>query len=201
MTFDSINMISASFKDSTVTFEPWLTVFIEQPTGAEFFGAYKLAFPSEDEDYETSLPNLCLRRSNWNRKADLKRYQAALNKKDYIEGDEQISSEISFFSIAYQQKTVELIQELVTFIYSGVTTRAIERREADWQGLTIRLTDSIMAFELAYDLVTIIEEKLEEWAQRWKSNFLELNFQSGFIPDGDCRISYRASLEQLLDKF
>jgi hypothetical protein len=182
-----VTLISAEFGGVPVVFEPWVTLLVNRASSAEFFGAYQPAFPLDEGD---EAPSLCLRRSSWSQGArdedgDL-----------LIEGDEgPIESQIVFTSRTERVDVVRLVEELVRLLTDGIRVRRTSR-EIEWEALSCSIADTRAVATIAYSSLQTESPELEPWAWRWSDAFSRLD--EGVAPDDGCRISYRASLREVL---
>lgn len=103
----NIKLISAYFKEQPVVFSPVLWVLFDSSDSLEFIGVYASECLDNYEDISSDnnelylLPSVCIRKAFWNKSEDLKQFNSADNKKQYILGENQTISNIYFFN--YEQ--------------------------------------------------------------------------------------------------
>ncbi len=191
-----ITLMSAKFGGDKLVFEPWVSLLIDAGSTVKFLGVYRPAFES-DEDSATR-PNLCWRRSTWNRDVDHKQLAEAIDLRTYLNGDTQISSIITFTRMAAQPALTDLIERTITAFSRGVTIAAAERTDMPWQALRLDIADDRLIYTIDYSPLLVQSELVETWAQTWIEYLDKLDPHGAIAPDADISVSYRRSLPEML---
>lgn len=191
-----ITLMSAGFGGDKVVFEPWVSLLIDAGSTMNFLGVYRLSFESE-EDSETR-PDLCWRRSEWNRDVDHEQLGEATDLRAYLTGDTQISSVISFTRMASQPALADLVERTITDFSRGVTITAARRADMPWKELQLDIADDRLIYTIDYSPLLAQSEHVETWAHTWIEFFDKLGPPDDIAPDGDITVSYRRSLPELL---
>lgn len=191
-----ITLMSAEFGGDKIVFEPWVSLLVDAGSTVKFLGVYRLAFES-DEDSATR-PNLCWRRSTWNRDIDHEQLAEATDLRTYLTGDTQISSAIAFTRMAVQPALTDLIEQTITTFAHGMTITAAERAEMTWQTLRLDIADDRLICTIDYSPLLARSEQVETWAQTWIEYLDKLDAYETIQPDADIAVSYRRSLPEML---
>lgn len=195
-----ITLISADFQGEPIVVEPWLWLYVESAMEAAYLGVYRLAYPRDDQDDAAELPDLCWRRSYWNRDADLTRVNTTDDPRGYLAGDSQLDSHIVFTRGAREPRLVTLIEEGIELFCRGVTVSALASPDPDARGheLSTEVVDDRVACAVTFVPLLAASPALEGWATAWQTAFAELDPTRGLRPDGPIAVSYRTSFIDLL---
>ena len=150
-----------------------------------------------DEDSATR-PNLCWRRSTWNRDVDHEQLAEVDDLRAYLTGDTQISSIIAFTRMAAQPALTDLIERTITAFSRCVTITAAERTDMPWQALRLDIADERLIYTIDYSPLLVQSELVETWAQTWIEYLDTLDPHGAIAPDADISVSYRRSLPEML---
>jgi hypothetical protein len=157
------------------------------------------------EEDSATRPNLCWRRSEWNRNVDHKQLAEATDLHAYLTGDTQISSIIAFTRMAAQPALTGLIERTIAEFSHGVTITAAERPDMPWEALQLDIADDrlIIAddrliWTIDYSPLIVQSEQVERWSHTWIEFFDKLDPHDAIAPDGDIIVSYRRSLPEML---
>lgn len=191
-----ITLMSAEFGGDKLVSEPWVSLLIDAGSTVKFLGVYQPSF-EPDEDSATR-PNLCWRRSEWNRNVDHEQLAEATDVRAYPPGDTQISSIITFTRIAAQPALTDLIERTITEFSHGVTITAAERTDILWQALQLDIADDRLIYTIDYSPLLVQSERVETWADAWIKFLGKLDPHDAITPDADIIVSYRRSLPEML---
>ena len=191
-----VSLISAEFDDIPVVFEPKVEVFLDEGTAAEFMAVYQSGFPSEE--HSRKLPSLCLRISRWNRNNDFKQFNRAKNKKEYLESDKQVKSNLVFTTPTVHSEIYQLTTEIIDIFRRGVALEAVNRTETHWHEIRCKVVDDTAAYAVSYTPFATKNELVEAWIMKLSEHFKKLAYQKGLLSDNGCRVSYNPSLRERL---
>jgi hypothetical protein len=191
-----ITLMSAEFGGDKLLFQPWVSLLIDAGSAVKFLGAYRLSFESEEDS--ATRPNLCWRRSEWNRNVDHKQLAEATDLRAYLTGDTQISSIIAFTRMAAQPALTGLIERTIAEFSHGVTITAAERPDMPWEALQLDIADDRLIWTIDYSPLIVQSEQVERWSHTWIEFFDKLDPHDAIAPDGDIIVSYRRSLPEML---
>lgn len=209
-----VTSLSAEFGGEDVVMEPWLSLYVESLREASFLGVYRSA-SSQDEDDEdengdaddaedagadAAVPDLCWRRSTWQRDADLARIRAieSRERRAYLAGATQLDSYIGFTRLEREPRLAALVEQGVELFRGGVTVAAAVQPKAPWHQVTVELTDDRATCSVSYAQHLGVAPALEEWVAAWRAAFADLDPDGGTQPDGPIAVSYRESFTDLL---
>ena len=191
-----ITLMRAEFDGDKIVFEPWVSLLIDEGRTAKFLGVYRPAFESNEDS--ATRPNLCWRRSTWNRDVDHEQLAEVDDLRAYLTGDTQISSIIAFTRMAAQPALTDLIERTITAFSRGVTITAAERTDMPWQALRLDIADERLIYTIDYSPLLVQSELVETWAQTWIEYLDTLDPHGAIAPDADISVSYRRSLPEML---
>ncbi len=192
-----ITMISATFGGVPVLFEPWVEVLLMGRKTAEFVGVYLPAFPCGEQ--REAQPCVCLRKSLWNGDRDLRQYSLAENKKAYLENNGQVESRIVFPEIAHHSEIHRLVQEIQDIFRQGVNVETVNRSAVPWYEITCKVLDKTVLYSVSYTPFSSRCEGIEAWISKWHDYLDRISSEEGYLPDMECRVSYRLSLADRIE--
>lgn len=193
-----ITVMTASFGGRTRTFEELLSVYLDRSTAAAYLAVYHPSFPGEENGEPDDGPDLCWRRSYWDRTVDLSRARAATDPKGYVVGDTQLDSDIVVTRSGDQPELAAAVRSGIELFSRGVTVTAAKRPDAEWHQITVDVADDSVIATVGFSPLLAASPEVEQWAARWAELFTRLDPARGVALDGPIRVSYRESFTDLL---
>ena len=198
-----VSLLSAEFNGEFVLFEPLISIFIETNKYIEFLGIYH---SSDPEEYcNRPVPSFCLRRCSWSREKRHRAFQKNDSDfiNDYLLGDEQILSRITFWNWKDIPELESRVQEFIALFRNSIAIEKCDRPEPEIYYINCSIIKDCMSSEVRYDLFQNQCIALENIIPKIFQAADLINLESGFMPDRDygLRISSRSSLEDYLNIF
>ena len=200
-----VSRLSAKFDGELLLFEPQVLIFIETNENIDFLGIYNASEP--EEDCNLSVPSFCLRRCSWSRERRHRAFKKSdldfIN--DYLLGEEQIQSRITFWDWKEFPELESTLQDFIAMFRNGLVMEKCYRpdRNSKIRYINCTLVKDCMSSEVSYSLLQNQCIELENIIPKFFQTVDSLESEPIFIPDRDysLRISYRSSLEHYLNIF
>ena len=202
-----VTLISGDFNESFQMFYPQLSLLFNHNSKVlEFFGVYTSDFlfnyfsdyPNE-EDESIDEPCFCIRRVTWDKLDDLKHFQLASNKIDYILSEKQTTSNVIFLNRQQCPELLNLIPEGIEIIKQGIKIEKNEQEGAEWVEKTINISTLDCDLTLNYPPHSKTNTSLEEWITKLCHTIKEIPSEISYLPDDEFRISYISSLFDIIE--
>ena len=167
------------------------------------FSLYQLAIKRDEDETDGGdvLPRYCLRRALWDHQKDAMQYHQAKNKKQYIEGDQQIDAISTFITASMYPELFTLVEDLRQLAQKGFVLEPVQRTDTLWRAVQVRLEAILFSTHLDYGLNTYQNQELESWLTRWYNVCSRLDFTTGIMPEKDFFVTYPFSLREAIALF
>jgi hypothetical protein len=198
-----VSHVSAAFDGTPQVFEPWLTVLLDTGPKVEFAGVYRSAFPVDEPD--GAAPSLAVRRAGWNAADDAERLRDEAGIAQYVTGPDHAASRIQFFTADALSTVTSLVEEVAQALHRGLPIDVRERSDPGLANIQVDLHDDDARFMVSYTPYRRASDTIESWLARWRRAMRALDEPPAAAaarrPDAGCRISYRASLPEMLQRY
>jgi hypothetical protein len=184
--------ISAKFQDQLYSFEERVAVTIQTDTSQEFVGLYMV-----DEEIYKDRPLLCIRRIEWDREEDKRRFIRATNMRSYVASAEQFCSQIIFVIPEMYPEISSLLEELRQIFRGSIAMRREDRPTFPWVAITVEYSDGWQENKVYYVTRTQSMARLEKWIDHWRRYMQEINAKTSLVPDDGCIVVNAFDLERL----
>jgi len=195
-----VSIISAEFNGTIRVFESAFLLLTEYEDRVLGLAVLPHSFSADERDKEeVGLPDICLRRTRWERGADDRGFRDAEDKVEYLKGKTHGQSEIRFYS-SRELDIEELMKESSRVFRRGVALTEVQREGIEWQFLRCWLVDAGIEYRIHYVPFAFENVDLERLIRRWIELFGIIDIRSGAVPDDGCRISYELSIWEKIEK-
>jgi hypothetical protein len=190
-----IQCVSATVGGESFLFEPWLAIFVEERDRMRSVGVYRTDEPPRDP----TVPQLCVRRSVWERDADVDRAEQANDLRSYLASGAQIEDRFLLTNRIRHPRVVEVTDAAFSALAGGVSVEPARRPRTEWQYVTANLIDDRLMTYIAYSPIVARSEVLESVLSTWLPAVEELAAGDGLAPDRPLRISIDRSVPELVN--
>jgi hypothetical protein len=191
-----IRFFSATVRGESFFFEPWLVIFVEERDRMRFVGVYRSHDESHDEPAE---PRLCVRRSVWERDADVGRAERSDDLRSYLAAGPQIADQFLLTNRIRHPRVAEVTDAAFSALARGVSVESVRRPGSEWHYVKADLIDDRLITTIAYDPGVARSEVLESVLSTWLPTVEDLATADGLAPDGPLRITIDRSVPELVN--
>lgn len=157
-------------------------------------GVYRTdAEPPDDDPAE---PRLCVRRSVWERDADVDRAEQADDLRSYLASGPQIADRFLLTNRIRHPRVAEVTDAAISTLARGVTVESVRRPGSEWHYIKADLVDDRLMTTIAYDPGRGRGEVLESVLSTWLPAVEDLAAGDGLAPDGPLRICIHRSVPE-----
>jgi hypothetical protein len=191
-----IRFFSATVGGESFFFEPWLVTFVEERDRMRFVGVYRTNEESPDDD--PAEPRLCVRRSVWERDADVGRAEQADDLRLYLASGPQIEDRFLLTNRIRHPRVAEVTDAAISALARGVSVESVRRPGSEWHYVKADLIDDRLITTIAYAPGVARSEVLESVLSTWLPTIEDLSTADGLAPDGPLRITIDRSVPELV---
>ncbi|WP_232663257.1 hypothetical protein [Pseudonocardia sp. TRM90224] len=192
-----IRFFSATVRGESFLFEPWLVTFVEERDRMRCVGVYRTDDESPDDD--PAEPWLCVRRSVWERDADIDRAEQADDLRSYLAAGPQIVDRFLLTNRIRHPHVAEVTDAAISALADGVSVEPVRRPDSEWQYVEVDLADDRSMASIAYSPIVTRSDVLESVLSTWLPAVEDLADGDGLAPDGPLRISIERSVPELVN--
>lgn len=193
---NGIRFFSATVSGESFLFEPWLVTFVEERDRMRFVGVYRTDDESDDDLAE---PRLCVRRSVWERDADVERIEQVDDLRSYLASGPQIADRFLLTNRNRHPQVAEVTDAAISALARGVSVESIRRPGSVWQYVKVDLIDDRLMTTIAYGPALTRSEVLESVLSTWLPTVEDLAAGDGLVPDRPLRINIDRSVPELVN--
>jgi hypothetical protein len=195
-----IRFFSATVRGESFFFEPWLVTFVEERDRMRFVGVYRAHDESHDEPHDDPAePRLCVRRSVWERDADVGRAERADDLRLYLAAGPQIADRFLLTNRIRHPRVAEVTDAAISALAVGVSVESVRRPDSECHYMKADLIDDRLITTIAYDPGVARSEVLESVLSTWLPTIEDLATADGLAPDGPLRITIDRSVPELVN--
>lgn len=188
-----ITMLSAPFGGEQYLFSPWLTALVDYGSGMTFVGAYR----TDEDEADPRVPDICLRKSVWDRNLDLA--QAPEDLRPYLAAGPQVANTFVFANGTTHPRLPEVMENALGVLSKGIAIVPEERQDVEWDWLSVEVADDRLICRLEYSPRVARSDSLEQVLLWWINEINGLMGDTGLSPDGEIRVSVRRSVPEMVD--
>lgn len=192
-----IRFFSATVRGESFLFEPWLVTFIEERDRMRFVGVYRTDDESPDDG--PAEPRLCVRRSAWERDADIDRVEQVDDLRSYLASGPQIADRFLLTNRIRHPQVAEVTEAAISALARGVFVESVRRPGSEWRYVKVDLIDDRLTTSIAYGPGVTRSEVLESVLSTWLPAVEDLAAGDGLAPDGPLRINIERSVPELVN--
>jgi hypothetical protein len=192
-----IRFFSATVRGESFLFEPWLVTFVEERDRMRFVGVYRTDDESPDDD--PGEPRLCVRRSVWERDADVDRAEQADDLRSYLASGAQIADQFLLTNRIRHPRVAEVTDAAICALARGFSVESIQRPGSEWHYVKADLGDDRLTTTIAYGPGVARSEVLESVLATWLPTVEDLAAGDGLAPDRPLRINIDRSVPELVN--
>lgn len=198
----SIEFFSTSLAGESFAFAPWLTTLINYGPVMRFVGVYR-SDPIDDIGERETTPEdarwLCVRRSEWDQKADWDAVSEAENFSEHLGFGDQIADTFTFATTYEWARLTDATTGVLSELARGFTISACALREHPWHYVSVEVADEefFPTFDYAPNLMRceVLESVLPSWLE-----LADIDVNQGTVtPDGQIHLGVKESARELVN--
>ncbi len=194
-----LEIVSATFGGTLVTFEPYLRLLSSYGRQATGYTLLLREYPT-DAPSETTGPNVCIRFCRWDGARAIQEFQDATDKREYVFSSPSLACTIRFFR-GLDEPITRLMRQTTDSLSRGAGFEPCDRGEAEPEDLDFFFCDGFQTCQLSFSPRSHRSIRLEEVCRLWNDYLRTLDGQVGEVPDGTCVVNYRDSIWERIESY
>jgi hypothetical protein len=193
---NDVEWVRAAFGGDWRGFEPYVRLWIRN--GKDATGLIILMHDYPKESDTESLPDVCVRWSEWHEPLAAQGFASADNKRLYVQNDLPIHCSLRFYRSA-EIGIGQLMERTSKILAGGISFNVTDR--TDCREVTVEFCDGSLSYEFSFFPGGFSSVLLEEITREWFEYAQSLQMQHDYPPDEGFQIAYRESLWEQIARY
>ncbi|MCZ2340496.1 MAG: hypothetical protein LC104_01710 [Bacteroidales bacterium] len=195
---NDVAWVQAAFRGERVGFEPYVRLWIKEGKDATGLTVLMHNYPKDAEP--SSLPDACVRWSEWQEKPAVQGFVSADDKPRYVRDDMPVPCVLRFYR-AEEIGIDRLMERTSALLAGGVAFAKMDRPELDRREVSFEFCDGALFYQFSFSPGSVSNGPLERLVQEWLDAARSLQSLPDHPPDDGFQIAYRESIWEQVARY